>query len=128
MSEDRLSELAEACAYAAEGYEHLAEKVMPVHRKYLRRPDSLAKHDKEAEYAAEQARILRGAVSMIEAMRAEIQRLYDDADIALASHRKNVIEECAKVCDDASSDSEMRVYGKYFAAAIRALKEREAQR
>lgn len=120
---DRLMGLAEACADAAEGYEYLAEKVMPGHRKYLRKPESIAKHDQEAEHAAEQARILRSAVSTIEAMQAEIQRLQDDADIALASHREDVIDECAKVCEE-YADS----LGGAFDATLCAIRIREMKR
>jgi len=41
-----------------------------------------------------------------------------------AEARAMAIEECAKVCEDDSFDSEMRAYGKYFATAIRALLEK----
>lgn len=76
------------------------------------------------------------ASARIRELEAKLQACFDDAEAALASHRKDVTEECAKVCEAMlPTESHMRdieEYGPSFvktaawcAQAIRALKSRE---
>lgn len=58
----KFAEQMQAEIYEAQRVGDKIGKTMPVHRKYLKREDSIAKHDQEAAYAADQARLLRTAV------------------------------------------------------------------
>lgn len=54
-------------------------------------------------------------------LRLEVERLQSE----LAAARAQALEEAAKVCDPKGDDSEMDAYGKYYAAAIRAMIKKE---